>query len=190
MNINSKKRVYTILRAFQTSDYKILINLYKMHVRPTLEYNTCIWNPNLKSDIICIENVQKRFTKRLCQRNNIKFNNYSDRLNILNLESLETRRIKFDIILMYKIFNNLIDVNFEELFRSSVSSERYNLRGHKHRLFLPKYSGSSPRHNFFTNRIIPLWNKLPSDLINSHNISIFKSKLNNFDTSGLHNTIF
>ena len=140
--------VYTIFRSFLASDSKTLVNLYKVHVRPILEYNTSIWNPNIKSDIISIENVQRRFTKRLCQRNNINFNSYSDRLKILNLETLEIRRIKIDIILMFKIFNNLIDANFEEHFRNSVSIKRYDLRGHKNRLFRPKYSGSSPRNNF------------------------------------------
>ena len=182
--------VYTIFRSFLASDSKTLVNLYKVHVRPILEYNTSIWNPNIKSDIISIENVQRRFTKRLCQRNNINFNSYSDRLKILNLETLEIRRIKIDIILMFKIFNNLIDVNFEEHFRNSVSIKRYDLRGHKNRLFRPKYSGSSPRNNFFTDRIIPLWNKLPIDLVSSQSLQIFKSKLNKFDIAGVHKTIF
>ena len=94
---------YTILRAFQTNDYAIQLNLFKTFVRPILEYNTAIWSPNLITDIQAVEKVQRHFTKRLCQKNNIKFRHYQDRLTILNLDSLETKRIKFDIILMYKI---------------------------------------------------------------------------------------
>ena len=181
--------VYTILRAFHYSDYKILINLFKMHVRPILEYNTSIWNPTLISDKTCIENVQKKFTKRLCQRNNIKFNSYLDRLRILNLESLEVRRVKFDIILMFKIFNNLVDVPFKDYFTNSLSATKYNLRGHQNRLQPPKYSGSLTRHNFFTSRIIPVWNKLPKDLINCNTLQIFKSKLNKLDISKFKDNI-
>jgi len=33
--------------------------------RPLLEYNTVVWLPQLKGDIHTIENVQRRFTKRL-----------------------------------------------------------------------------------------------------------------------------
>ena len=104
-NITAKASItsFSILRAFKFSRPSILINLYKTHVRPKLEYNSPIWNPCLIKEITCIENVQRKFTKRLLQRNNISFENYQDRLKILNLETLEKRRIKFDLILMYKI---------------------------------------------------------------------------------------
>ena len=172
---------HTVLRAFQTNNIDIIINLYKMYVRPTLEYNTSIWNPNYIKDINCIENVQRRFTKRLCQKNNIKFNSYTERLQLLNLETLESRRLQRDVILMFKIYHNLIDVNFQEFFSASISSSNYNLRGNSFRLHLPKHSGSTVRHNFFTNRILNIWNDLPDDLLNSPTLTIFKFKLKQLD---------
>ena len=181
---------FTILRAFQNSDIHTLLTLYKTHVRPQLEYETSIWNPNLIRDKTCVERVQKRFTKRLLQRNNIKFYSYSDRLEILGLDSLEARRVKLDIILMYKLVNNLIDVDYNQLFNDSFPPHTYNLRGHPNKLHLPKYSGSTIRHNFFSNRILNIWNKLPGDLINSTNLQIFKSKLQKLDISQITNIVF
>ena len=99
---------FMILRTFQSNKVEVNLQLYKMYVRPILEYNTSIWTPNLISDNQCIEKVQRNFTKKLCQKNNIKFTSYRHRLQILNLESLEHRRSKFDLISMFKIYHNLI----------------------------------------------------------------------------------
>ena len=143
---------YTILRSFQTNNINLIVNLFKTFVRPTLEFNTSIWNPNFKKDIISVENVQRKFSKRLCQKNNIKFNSYRDRLEILKLESLEMRRFKRDLILMYKIYNKLIDINFEDFFAKSSST--YSTRGNSYRLQVPRYSSSTVRNNFFSDRVL------------------------------------
>ena len=144
--------IYTILRSFQTNNINLIVNLLKTFVRPTLEFNTSIWNPNFKKDIISVENVQRKFSKRLCQKNNIKFNSYRDRLEILKLESLEMRRFKRDLILMYKIYNKLIDINFEDFFAKSSST--YSTRGNSYRLQVPRYSSSTVRNNFFSDRVL------------------------------------
>ena len=90
---------------------------------------------------------------------------------------------------MFKVYKSLIGINFEDFFMNSHSDEIYNSRGHQHRLQPPKYSGSLTRHNFFTNRIISTWNKLPKDLINSNSLQIFKSHLNNTDISSIKENI-
>ena len=147
---------YTIIRAFKSNNPHFYIRLFKTYALPILEYNTTIWNPTLISDTNIIENVQRKFTKRVCQRYNIKFNSYSQRLAILNIESLEQRRIKFDLINMYKIYHKIIDVEFEDFFIRNSSVSNYNTRGHNQKIFAPRYSGSTIRHNFFCNRIIPI----------------------------------
>ena len=43
----------------------ILINLYKCIVRPLLDYTCVIYSPHHVYLIDCIENVKRRFTKRL-----------------------------------------------------------------------------------------------------------------------------
>ena len=49
-------------------------------------------------DITLIEQVQRRFTKRLRGYRNIS---YAERLRLLNLDTLEARRLKFDLIYCY-----------------------------------------------------------------------------------------
>ena len=88
-------------------------------MRPLTEYNTSSWSPHYKSDIHEIETVQKKFTRKVCQRANLTFSNYEERLDKLNLESLEIRRIKRDLTLLYKIVNQLIDTDINDFFEFS-----------------------------------------------------------------------
>jgi len=52
----------------------------------------------IKGDITVIENVQRRFTKRLPELRNLS---YKEHLNKLNLVSLELRRLQFDDLIMF-----------------------------------------------------------------------------------------
>jgi hypothetical protein len=54
-----------IFRSFKTKNMSLLLTLYKTFVRPKVEYASQIWNPYKKKEIILLEKVQKRFTKRL-----------------------------------------------------------------------------------------------------------------------------
>ena len=44
---------------------------------------------------------------------------------MLNLKSLEYRRVEFDLIFMYKIIHGYVDINFSDVF--SVCHSGYNL---------------------------------------------------------------
>ncbi len=50
-----------------------------------------------------------------------------ERLNFLQLDSLEVRRIKTDLILYYKIINNLIQINTANSIRHKHILGGYNL---------------------------------------------------------------
>ena len=112
----SSKIVWTLLRAYFT------------YVRPKLEYDTPVWSPYLKKDIITIESVQHCFTHQICTRCYISFCSYYDRLEKLNIKSLEYCRVEYDLFLMYKICHNLSDLNFHNFF--SYCNSDYNLRQH------------------------------------------------------------
>ena len=99
----------------------------------------------------------------------------------MNIETLEIRRIKFDLIFLYKIFNNLVDICLQKHFKSHTASNHYNLRGHSLKLDRPSYSGSSARDTFFCGRVISLWNSLPRRVVSAPNLNSFKAELNNFD---------
>jgi len=55
-----------------------------------------------------VEQVQRRFTKRLHGYHDIA---YAEWLRLLNLEMLEARRIEFNLVFCYKIIFDLVSVN-------------------------------------------------------------------------------
>ena len=105
-----------LLKSFHSNDVSLLVRLYKVYVRPLLESNTQVWNPWLHKDIHCIERVQRFFTRAIFKRAGISYMDYVDRLANLGLQSLEYRRVFYDLVMCYKIYNNLVDLPFESFF--------------------------------------------------------------------------
>ena len=55
-------------------------------------------------------------------------------------------------------------------------SNTVTTRGHHHKLFKLR-SRLLVRHNFFTNRVVSLWNSLPADVISAPTVALFKKNL-------------
>ncbi len=84
---------------FKDHDYEFYKGLYTWYVRPVLESDTQIWSPIQKGNIDRIESVQRYFTRRVIGPENLSY----DRLDRLNLESHESRRIKLDLMLFFSL---------------------------------------------------------------------------------------
>ena len=78
-----------------------------------MEFNTAVWSPHQQ---FLVESVQKWFTRSICLRCNITFSCYADRLNKLNVKSLQVCRLEFDLILTSKICCGLVDIAFNDFF--------------------------------------------------------------------------
>ena len=98
------KRAMRILgmihRTFETKEHNLMLQLYKSLVRPHLEFAIQAWSPYLKGDIDYIEKVQRRFTRMITVLQHLP---YDERLTILNLTTLSTRRLRGDLIEAFKI---------------------------------------------------------------------------------------
>jgi len=70
------------------------------YVRPLVEYCSSVWSPYTIGLIKRVESVQKVFTKKLP---GMRYLSYEERLSVLNLESLEVRRLKNDLVTCFKI---------------------------------------------------------------------------------------
>lgn len=126
-----KKAHYVIRNIFNTfkhHDISFYMHLYKVYVRPILESNTQIWSPCLKFNIDNVESVQRYFTRRLPGLRGVT---YVDRLFGLNLETLEARRIKSDLLLCYKVIHGFTKLNLPRNSFHIVNSPR----GHIYHLF-------------------------------------------------------
>jgi hypothetical protein len=98
---------------------------------------------------------------------------YTDRLKLLNLESLESRQIKSDITTYYEILNGLIDIKETDFFAISNSTQT---RGHPWKLLKQRTLSNTDGFSF-ANRIVNIWNNLPLDLVCYKTLTSFKSNL-------------
>ena len=110
----------TIRRCFRYLDSASFNKLYKGIVRPHLEYAVPIWNPHLKKDIRKIEGVQRRATKQI---NTLKHMSYPERLEKLGLPTLVYRRMRGDMIKVYKLANNKYDPEISCLLPLKINQE-------------------------------------------------------------------
>ena len=79
-------------------------------VRPHLEYAVQVWSPTKEMDIGLIEKVQARATKILHSMGNLR---YETRLAKWGINRLEDRRVRVDLIEMYKSVNGLDEIIWE-----------------------------------------------------------------------------
>ena len=149
-----------------------------------------MWSPYKKKDIDRIEKVQRHFTKRIT---NVKTLSYHDRLKTLKLPSLEYRRLRGDLIEVYKITHNVYDhITTKDLFTlSNKSTNCMNTRldTNPYRLTKPHVKKRQTQM-FFTNRIINVWNNLPIDVVNSKTLNLFKNQIDVFLNEYMYSTNF
>ncbi|RNA22821.1 RNA-directed DNA polymerase from mobile element jockey-like [Brachionus plicatilis] len=164
-------------QAFHAWNPQSFISLYTAFIGPHLEYATSVWNPHRRPDIRIIENIQRRATKKVGR---IRDRSYQDRLAILNLTTLESRRSRGDLISHYKIANGLLDVNWlasTKLMSSIACHGPANaIRGPKKRLFV-QLSNCPARTDFLNNRVASTWNNLVSPIVNAPSLNSFKARL-------------
>ena len=96
-----------IKRNFIHMNSNTFVLLYKALVRPHVEYANSVWSPYRKSDMLAIEKIQKRATKLVIS---LKKLSYKDRLMQLNLHTLKYRRLRGDMIEVYKIIRHIYTI--------------------------------------------------------------------------------
>ena len=98
---------------------------------------------------------------------------YEERLKELNLFSLSKRRLRRDLIEVFKIFHGFDNININDYVTTDLTSTTRN-NGLK---IIGKRFRSNEAKHFFFNRIENVWNSLPAQIINSITIESFKKKL-------------
>ena len=101
---------------------------------------------------------------------------YTDPLKTLKLPTLAYRRIHGDMIETYKIVHNLYDTEVRQGILQMSSTGR---RGHTKKLF-KKRVGKEVRKNFFSIRIVDMWNDLPQNIIDAPSIKCFEARLDKY----------
>lgn len=161
-------------KSFKYPNVESIKLLYTSLVRPHLEYANSSWCPYLKKDLEMLEKIQRRATKLVP---NIKRLNYQDRLSVFGLTDLKTRRMRGDLIQMYKITNKIEKIKLVNGVNFSVRAQGYNLRRHSKNLHRELVKNCPSRFNFLVNRVANVWNELPEEVVSACTINSFKSKL-------------
>ena len=92
-----------ILRSFVSRDKLTMLTLFKSLVISRLDYASQLWSPHKISQITLIEKVQRSFTKHITGMRDLS---YHERLQALRLYSLQRRRERYCIILIWKIIES------------------------------------------------------------------------------------
>ena len=132
--------------------------LYTSIVRPVLEYGCPVWAPWHQKDINLLESVQSKALK-LCRQN-------------VQLESLQHRRDMLDLCETYKIMHGFYRTPADSFF----SRPYRNIGGHQYKIF-KRRSRLDIRKNYFSNRVVDAWNRLPIAVVTAPSLTAFKTKL-------------
>ena len=164
----SNKLIGLVRRSFVSINKEMFLSLYKSIVRPHLEYGNCIWNPLFKRQSVILENVQRRATKLVPE---IAELSYGDRLYFLSLPSLKYRRIRGDLIQLYKLVHGIDNLDSSLFFRFSPVTFT---RGDHFKIFVTGCS-SSIRKNSFIHRTVKFWNNLKQSSKDATSVNAFKN---------------
>jgi len=121
---NAFSRSVLILKCFHSHDYRLLKLAFTTYVRPLLEFSSRVWSPHYKYLIDKLESMQRFFTRKLSGLNELS---HFFRLKMLGLETLERRRLIYDLVLYYKILHGHCDIVLSFASGSSVT-RGYNFK--------------------------------------------------------------
>jgi ribonuclease P/MRP protein subunit RPP40 len=165
----ARRIIGMVRRNFRRLDKEDFLLLYKTYIRPHIEYCVQAWSPYLVKDIDTLERVQKAATNLVPS---LKKFNYQERLNILGLTTLQLRRTRGDMIETYKLITKKEKIDFNQFFK--LATNDHYLGGHSKKIEKTR-SRLDVRKNFFSQRIVNDWNKLPQHVVDAPNVNTFKN---------------
>ena len=167
---SANKVLGIINRTYSCKSKDNILRLYKSLVRPHLEYCCQVWRPYHQKDVNNIEKVQRRVTRMIPEISHLS---YEDRLFETNLLSLEMRRLRADLIEVFKIVNGLEKIDACIFFEQRSDCRT---RGHPFRFYKPNCRLDIRKYSF-SQRVISEWNNLPLEAVTAESVNSFKNKI-------------
>ena len=126
--------------------------------------------------VTLIENVQRRATRIVRGYGNLS---YEERLSELGLPKLKDRRLRGDMILTYRLMNELEDIDYRKFF--TLNDRPYRLRGQHSKTIMKLREYSEIQRYFFSKRVIDTWNKQPEEVVSASSTSTFKTGYDEYE---------
>ena len=144
---------------------------YKTLARPQIEYAAAIWDPQTAKGKHQVEMVQRKAARFICNDHRWT-SSVTKMIDSLKLETLEERRQKAKATMMYRITNELVDIETPKIFSAPVR----HTRGHCQRMFIPFCKTDGLKQTFF-HSTARIWNKLPDSLVDAKDLAAFQQGL-------------
>ena len=161
---------HSFLKAIVCRSPKLMLFLLTTHIRPVLEYGSCLWHTGFVEDLRKLERVQRRWTKRV---EGLRDLSYAERLSELRLFSIQGRLTRADLIQYWKIFHGKSCIKAPSMFAQSQSSAT---RGHPLKIVVSR-ANTDVRQRFFSQRGVNMWNSLPAEVVTAPDLQSFKRGL-------------
>ena len=100
---------------------------------------------------------------------------YKERLKELNLFSLSKRRLRGNLIEVFKIFHDFENINTNYYVTTDLTS---TTRNNNYKIIGKRFRSNESKH-FLFNRIVNICNSLPAQIVNINTIESFKKIFEN-----------
>src|SRR5580692_7626088 len=158
-----------IKRNIKFKSKSVIVKLNKSLVRPRLEYCIQAWSPHLRKDIDMIERVQRRATKMI---EGFRDLSYEERLERTGLISLEKRRVRGDLIQVFKFIKGFAKIDYRKIFEISTVGKT---RGHSLKLVKGQCNGEQWKQ-FYSQRVVNSWSGLSQYVVDADRVNCFKNR--------------
>ena len=148
---------------------------YKSLVRPIVEYASTVWDPYTRQQIDEIEKVQRRGA-RFVMGDYEPTASVTTMIDDLKWESLQSRRERARLTMMYKIKNNQVAVTNPDLVKP-IRTSRYQNED----CYIPISTTKNFRKFSFFPRTITAWNSLPNEIKSAPTLDSFTNHLSRDD---------
>lgn len=151
-----------IARSFSYRNADTFVRLYKLYVRPHLEFASPAWAPWYAGDIELLERVQMKAVKMV---SGLRGRTYEERLVELDMVTLKQRRVETDMAQVHKIVHGIDRVEAKTWFKFSHNENERSTRATTDPTHLSSaVFRTDIRKNFFSVRTINGWNKIPAEI--------------------------
>ena len=150
-----------------------MLTLYVSHIRPIMEYGSCVWNVGYLEDDRRLERLQRKWTREIDGLTGL---DYVCRFKKIGSYSIKGRLLNIDLIQIWKAIHSDVDVGLSDIFEYPRNT---HTRVHTYKLSIPLCQKEVKKRSFAL-RCVNIWISIPAETMASNNVETFKAQLDRF----------